>query len=93
MGIIAADDQKSLGDPNTRVALLSPSKDKDGYFVYPNFTVLRKWNRSNYFALATSRLAELTTNTDLDQCGDIVLENPTGIPKEWLRVLPVPRAG
>lgn len=49
---------QSLPNVNIKAWLIQPDgKNSDYYLVYNNYQVLLKWNRSNYFALAVSRLA------------------------------------
>ncbi len=47
------------GPGSRKAALILPDGPKGpAYLVHQNFKVLRRWNRSNYFALAVSHLAD-----------------------------------
>ncbi len=47
------------GDPDYPAYLVRPEKNKGRVFLaYPNYRVILKWNRSNYFAIAVGTLAD-----------------------------------
>ncbi len=47
------------GEQNLRAYLVKPNKDGGPYYLaYPNYTVILKWNRSNYFAISVGTLAD-----------------------------------
>ena len=47
------------GAPGWKAYLVKPGKKEDRIFlVYPNYSVILKWNRSNYFAVAVGTLAD-----------------------------------
>jgi len=47
------------GKPNLRAYLVRPNKTGGPIFLaYPNYRVILKWNRSNYFAIAVGTLAD-----------------------------------
>ena len=47
------------GQQNLRAYLVQPGKaDGVTYLAYPNYRVILKWNRSNYFAIAVGTLAD-----------------------------------
>ena len=50
---------RSLPAGNTEAALLVPAGHEGPKFlVYPNFEIIMKWNRSQYYALAIGRMAD-----------------------------------
>ncbi|WP_020674513.1 lytic murein transglycosylase [Geopsychrobacter electrodiphilus] len=52
-------DGKAFSTPQLEASLILPDGDKGpAYLVYDNFRVLRKWNRSNAFAIAVGTLAD-----------------------------------
>lgn len=58
LGIRTADN-KALPDVNINAWLIRPDDDLGrSYLVYDNYNSLMKWNRSHYFALAVSQLAD-----------------------------------
>ncbi|MCF8129924.1 MAG: lytic murein transglycosylase [Deltaproteobacteria bacterium] len=47
------------GQPDLRAYLVQPNKTGGPmYLAYPNYRVILKWNRSNYFAIAVGTLAD-----------------------------------
>ncbi len=55
---------KGIDGPDSRKAaiILPDGKEGPAFIVYDNFKVIRRWNRSNYFALAVCHLAEKIVN-------------------------------
>jgi peptidoglycan lytic transglycosylase B len=55
---------KGIKGPNSRKAaiILPDGQGGPAFIVYDNFKVIRRWNRSNYFALAVCHLAERIIN-------------------------------
>lgn len=50
---------RTLPGGDTEAALLVPSgHEGPAFLVYPNFNVIMKWNRSQYYALAVGRMAD-----------------------------------
>lgn len=50
---------RKLPGGDTEAALLVPSgHEGPAFLVYPNFNVIMKWNRSQYYALAVGRMAD-----------------------------------
>jgi membrane-bound lytic murein transglycosylase B len=46
------------GDPDCPAYLVKPDQKGRVFLVYPNYGVILKWNRSNYFAVAVGTLAD-----------------------------------
>ncbi len=46
------------GDPHTKAHLVVPDQNGRLFLAYPNYGVILKWNRSNYFAIAVGTLAD-----------------------------------
>ena len=46
------------GDPDCPAHLVTPDQEGRVFLVYPNYGVILKWNRSNYFAVAVGMLAD-----------------------------------
>lgn len=59
MGVVQADGAP-LPTADLDAGLVLPERDGTGpaFLVYENYRVLLRWNRSNYFALAVSELAD-----------------------------------
>ncbi len=59
LGVVLADGSP-LPAAEIQAGIVVPERDGTGpaYIVYPNYRVLMRWNRSNYFALAVSELAD-----------------------------------
>ena len=72
-GLVGKDNRKTLkewrqlgvigkgvdGQQNLRAYLVKPNKKGGPYYLaYPNYNVILKWNRSNYFAISVGTLAD-----------------------------------
>ena len=56
---VVKENGQPLPNVNIKGWLIQPDGKQSGYYlVYNNYQTLLKWNRSNYFALAVSRLAD-----------------------------------
>jgi membrane-bound lytic murein transglycosylase B len=55
---------RGIKGPDSRKAaiILPDGREGAAFIVYDNFKVIKRWNRSNYFALAVCHLAEQIVN-------------------------------